>query len=215
MSRIITHKRLDDGSLKHNLRSRNRQSKAQWVEEEISIVQLIQLGFSRLLGSATSNEANKRVMLQAETQQSEPLSSTLLCSVWPKWNILSHDTAIRKQFSHSKAIMTGHISIYRQTSDILSVGSTGLLQLLSDWGNFKITLHIKKAPTPNFQNSYFSILCKGWLQCITSVMQGLPTLQNHLCQIGNSILPEYEKLKLDHFKSTHIKPFTRIEVTEL
>ena len=33
-------------------------------------------------------------------------------------------------------------------------------------------------------------------------MQGLPTLQNHLYQIGNSILSE---LKLNHFKSTLIK----------
>ena len=33
-------------------------------------------------------------------------------------------------------------------------------------------------------------------------MQGLPTLQNHLCQIGISILSE---LKFNHFKSTRIK----------
>ena len=45
-------------------------------------------------------------------------------------------------------------------------------------------------------------------------MQGLPTLQNHLCQIGNSILPESEKLKLDHFKSMHMKQLICIEVSK-
>ena len=36
------------------------------MEGEISIVQSIQLGFLLSLGSATSNEANKRAMLRAE-----------------------------------------------------------------------------------------------------------------------------------------------------
>ena len=48
---------------------------------------------------------------------------------------------------------------------------------------FKITLHKKKALTPNFQNRHFSTVCPacpGWLQCIASAMQGLPALQNHL-----------------------------------
>ena len=36
------------------------------VEGEISIFQSIQLGFSRSLGSATSNEANKSAMWRAE-----------------------------------------------------------------------------------------------------------------------------------------------------
>ena len=44
---------------KRDLRAGNRPSKNQRVEGEISIVQSIQLGFSRSLGSATSNEANK------------------------------------------------------------------------------------------------------------------------------------------------------------
>ena len=48
----------------------------------------------------------------------------------------------------------------------------------------------------------FSTLCEGWLQCIFLAMQGLPTLQNHLCQISISILSE---LKFNHFKSTCIK----------
>ena len=66
----------------------------------------------------------------------------------------------------------------------------------------KITLHKQKALTPIFQNSNFSTLWQGWLQCIASAMQRLPTLQNHLCQVGNAIISE---LKLDHVKSTHIK----------
>ena len=45
-------------------------------------------------------------------------------------------------------------------------------------------------------------MCEGWLQCIASAMQGLPTLQNHLCQMGHSIISE---LKWDHFESTRTK----------
>ena len=48
------------------MRAGNRPSKTQRVEGEISIVQSIQLGYSRSLGSATSDEANKRAMLRAE-----------------------------------------------------------------------------------------------------------------------------------------------------
>ena len=43
---------------------------------------------------------------------------------------------------------------------------------------------------------------------------GLPILQNHLCQIGNCILPEYEKLKFGHFNPTNIKQLMLIEVSE-
>ena len=48
MSRIVAHDRLLDGSIKN---AGNRQSKNQCVEGKISIVQSIQLGFSRSLGS--------------------------------------------------------------------------------------------------------------------------------------------------------------------
>ena len=44
----------------------DRPSKPKRVEGEILIFQLIQLCFSRSLGSATSNEANKSTMLRAE-----------------------------------------------------------------------------------------------------------------------------------------------------
>ena len=44
----------------------NQQNINQRVEGEISMVQLIQLGFLLSLGSATSNEANKSVMWGAE-----------------------------------------------------------------------------------------------------------------------------------------------------
>ena len=73
------------------------------------------------------------------------------------------------------------------------------LQPLSDRGSFQDK---KKALTPNFQNINFSTVCEGWLQCIASAMQRLPTWQNHLCQINNFILSE---LNLDHFKSMRIE----------
>ena len=44
----------------------DQQSKTQRVEGEISMVQSIQLGFLRSLGSAAFNEANKSAMLRTE-----------------------------------------------------------------------------------------------------------------------------------------------------
>ena len=44
----------------------NQPGKNQRVEGEISIVQSIQLGFSRSLGSATLNDANKSAMRRAK-----------------------------------------------------------------------------------------------------------------------------------------------------
>ena len=59
--------RLRDGSLeKRNLRAVNWPGKTQRLQWEISIVQSIQLGFSRSLGSTTSNEAYKSAMRRAE-----------------------------------------------------------------------------------------------------------------------------------------------------
>ena len=51
---------------KCDLRAGNQPRKNQRVQGEISIVQSIQLGFLRSLGSATSNEANQSAMLRAE-----------------------------------------------------------------------------------------------------------------------------------------------------
>ena len=70
MSRVVAHKRLRDGLLENLrfrvLRAENQVSKTERVEGKISIVQSIQLDFLRSLGSATSNETSKRVMLRAE-----------------------------------------------------------------------------------------------------------------------------------------------------
>ena len=59
--------------------------------------------------------------------------------------------------------------------------------------NFELTLHTKKAQTSKFseQPLFYSVL--RLTQFIDSVMKGLPTLQNYLCQIGqigNSIIWE-------------------------
>ena len=60
ISRIVGHNKLCDGSPKNStcaaVRARNLPGKTQHVEGEISIVQAIQLGFLRSLGSAISKK---------------------------------------------------------------------------------------------------------------------------------------------------------------
>ena len=141
-------------SQKHNLRAGNWQSKSQHVEarEEMLIFQLVQLGFSRSLGIMTSNEAYKSAMW--------------LCSVWPKWNIdiLSHNAASRTQFSQLQ------LTSYHNMSNLHNI-KTNRWHIVGfqhghcsrlDRGNFKITLNIKKAPTPNFQINHFLLCPKCW-----------------------------------------------------
>ena len=96
----------------------------QRVEGEISMVQSIQLGFSRSLGSATSNEANKSAMRRAEWTSTARRAVLRLAQ--RNIDILTQNAVSRTRFFQVQAIKTGHISvIYRQTCDILSVGSTG------------------------------------------------------------------------------------------
>ena len=68
----------------------------------------IQLGFSRSIGSVTSNEANKSVIWRAE---------------WSQWTITARwNAASRTLFFRIHAIKTGHISEstkYRETGDVL------------------------------------------------------------------------------------------------
>ena len=192
---------------KLDLRAGNRHWKTQRVEGEISIIQEILLGFLRSLGSAIINGANRSTMRRAE------------------WAIAArravHQVAQRKDRSFVRecckqnAIFSVTSYHNRSCLDNISTnqryivgfrhGKRSRLMSLRDGGNFEITLQIKKASTPNFQNSIFITLCEGWLQCIASVMQGLrsrlPTLQNRFCQIGNCILPECERLKFDHYNS--------------
>ena len=53
-----------------------------------------------------------------------------------------------------------------------------------------------------FHSNFVSALCEGWLQCITSVMQKLLTLQNHRCKTWSL---HFAQLKSDKFYSTQIK----------
>ena len=75
MSRIVTHNRLRDGSLKNAIFA-NRPNKRVEGKISIQVVHSIQLGFSRLLGSAAFNEANKGAVWSAEwtitTRQAVP-----------------------------------------------------------------------------------------------------------------------------------------------
>ena len=45
--------------------------------------------------------------------------------------------------------------------------------------NIKISLPILQVLTPKFHSNSISALCKGWLQWIASMKQGLLTMQNH------------------------------------
>ena len=87
------------------------------------------------------------------------------------------------------------------------------LQQLSDGENFRITLQIK-TDSNFFRIAIFLLCAKDDLNVSLSVMQGLPTLQNHLPQIDKCILPEYEKFKFDHLNPTRIKQFMLVEVSE-
>ena len=79
MSRIVAHDRLGDGSLK-NFPARGEPTLQNSTRGGISIILSIQIGLSRSLGSATSNEANKRRC----SAQSGPSPRAQRCSVWPK-----------------------------------------------------------------------------------------------------------------------------------
>ena len=88
----------------------------------------IQLCFLLSLGSRTSNEANKSTILQAEWIITVHRAVLRLAQMKYRYFgiILPQNSASRTQIFQVHAIETGHISvIYRQTSDILLVGSTG------------------------------------------------------------------------------------------
>ena len=87
-------------------------------------------------------------------------------SVWPKWNIdiLSHNAASRTQFSQLQ------LTSYHNMSNLHNI-KTNRWHIVGfqhghcsrlDRGNFKITLNIKKAPTPNFQINHFLLCPKCW-----------------------------------------------------
>ena len=129
VSRIVAHNRWRDGSgyvLAHSKRPGNRPGKTQRVEGEISIVQSIQLGFSRSLGSWTSNEAKKSTMRSAEWTITARRAMHRLAQMKNRFFVgnlpqNSENTASWTRFLQVQAIKTGRISIiYRQTGDILS-----------------------------------------------------------------------------------------------
>ena len=82
---------------------------AKRVEGEISIVQSIQLGFLLSLGSATSNEANKRAMLRAEWTNGRTITArrAVLCLAQMKYRYFDPESC--KQ----NAIFSGHLKSTR------------------------------------------------------------------------------------------------------
>ena len=132
MSTIVAHNKLRDGSLKNTTCAESRPSKTQHRNGggtlELKKVQSIQLGFSRPLGCATSDEAYKSVMLRAEWTITKRQAVLYLVKMKFQYFVLE----CCKQNTIFSAIIKGHITIiYQQTSDMLSV---------SNIGNFKITL---------------------------------------------------------------------------
>ena len=220
MSTIVAHNKLRDGSLKNTTQAQtpeSRPSKTQCRSGggtfELWKVQSTQLGFSRplLVGCATSNGANKSAMPRAEWAITKRQAVLYLVKMKYQYFVLE----CCKQNTIFSAIIRGHIMIiYQQTSDMLSVSSMGTA---AAWWLRKFQDNFaNKEGTDSEDSEYpFSTLCQRQLQCIALVMQKLqPALQKHLCQIGNFILPESEKLKLDHFNPFLLKYFTRVEVSE-
>ena len=104
----------------------NQSSKNQHMEGEIWIVQSIQLCFLLSLGSATSNEANRRVMWHSEWTITARQVVTVLCLAQMKDRCFDPERCKQNAIFQVQAIKTGHISVmYRQTGGVLSVGSTG------------------------------------------------------------------------------------------
>ena len=102
---------------KRDLLAENQLNKTKRVEGEISMVQSVQLGFSRLVGSTASNEANKSAMWH-EALSSAPLAAM----IGPNETVIFCPRMLQaeRNFFQLQAITTGHISIiYRQTGDIL------------------------------------------------------------------------------------------------
>ena len=87
--------------------------------------------------------------------------------------------------------------------------------------NIKISLPILQVLTPNFHSNALSALCKGWLQWIASMMQGLLTLQNHRCKNRPSHDSHFSRISdfsriLFFFKSPKfIQYFRRLEFDQV
>ena len=85
------------------------------------------LGFSRSLGSTTSNEANKSAMLRAEWTMTAGQGVLRLAQMKYRYFVPEQWTLQAEcDFFRCKSSKTGHMSmIYRQTGNILSVSSKG------------------------------------------------------------------------------------------
>ena len=80
------------------------------------------------------------------------------------------------------------------------------------------TLLFSEVLAANFHSNSVSTLCHGWLQGIAEAMQGLLTLNNHICKSAITFsqnLTLSEKLKSDQFNSTLLKRFTKVEPVEV
>ena len=100
--------------------------KTQRMEGEISIVQSIQLGFSRSLGSATSNEANKSAMRRAVHHHRGPSRAPFGPNEYPCFVLeCCNQNAIFSVTGYHNRSYLDNISTTWQTGDILSVSSMG------------------------------------------------------------------------------------------
>ena len=195
---IVAHH--GDGSFENatcTVHTGNWLSKTQRVEGDAAIVQSTQLGFSRSLGSATWNAANKSEMWHA---------GWTITARWAVLRLAQMKLNMKGQYfvlerCKQNAIFSG---ISRQNRSYLDNISTYLWYIVcfqqrhcSRWvkdENFKIILQVLQEVTPKFHSNSVSSLCQGWLQCVASVMQGphckitaakntaKSPLQNHRCE---------------------------------
>ena len=134
----------------------------------------MQLGFSRSLGSAAFNEANKSAMLRADWTITTRRAVLRLAQIKYRYFVPERckQNAIFSSTSHQN----------RAYLDNISTNRWYIVGFQQGHCSSKVTNEILQVLTPIFHSNSISVLCKGWLQWIAIMMQGLLTLQNYRCK---------------------------------
>ena len=172
--------------------------------------QLIQLGFSRSLGSATSSEANKSAMRRAEWTIAARRAVLRLAQIKYRYFVWERckQNAIFSGTSHQNKAYLDNISTNRWY--IVGFMQGHCSSKVTD-ENFKISSPILQTLTPKFHSNSVSALCKERYQWIASKMHGLVTLQNRRCKNRPSHFARISVSLTDSESPKFIKYFRRLE----
>ena len=173
------------------LRAGDQPSKPQHVEGEILISQSIQLGFSRSLGSAISNEANKSAMWRAERTIAARSAVLRLAQIKYRYFVSEHckQNAVFSGTSHQNKAYLDNVSTnqwyivgFRQghcISKYLMKISRYLRQYCRYWlQNFTVTL--------------FQLYAKDNINGPHQRCTGLSHCKIIAAKLGHRILPEFQ-----------------------